>query len=212
MLTPTDLLAQLRWRYATKQFDPAKVIPAATWQALEEALILSPSSFGLQPWRFTIVSDPALKAALRPVSWNQSQITDCSHLVVFTMQKDLGEADIDRFIALTASTRNSPIESLAGYRGMMVNHLTKGPMSRMINEWATRQVYIALGNFMTSCALLGVDSCPLEGIDPGQYDAVLGLTSHATVVACAAGYRAAGDKYASAPKVRYPASAMLDRR
>ncbi|MEL6161566.1 MAG: NAD(P)H-dependent oxidoreductase [Cyanobacteria bacterium J06623_5] len=210
-LSTADLSKQLYWRYATKQFEPTKTIPEDVWDTLEEALVLSPSSYGLQPWLFVVIKSAELKEQLKPLSWNQSQITDCSHLVVFAIKKNLTTADVDRFIESTATTRNAPLDSLAGYRNMIVSDVVHGPRSFNVNEWAARQAYIALGNFMTSAAVIGVDTCPLEGIDPAGYDKVLSLQpdGYATVVACAAGYRSAEDKYASLAKVRYPKSEMI---
>ena len=211
-ISPAQLLTQLNWRYATKQFDPARTIDAATWEALEEALILTPSSYGLQPYKFVIVTDPALKAQLKPVSWNQSQLTDASHTVAFVINKAMGRDHIARMIARTSEVRGTPAEKLAPYQVMIEKDLVHGPRSAIIAEWATRQAYIALGNFMTACALVGVDACPLEGIDPPKWDAILGLTDHAVVVACSAGYRAVSDKYATLPKIRLPASELIVRR
>jgi nitroreductase len=213
-MNSTELLATLNWRYATKRFDPAQRIDAATWDALEESLVLTPSSYGLQPWKFLVITDPALRAQLQPRSWNQTQVTECSHYVVFLGRTGLDTADIDRLIQSTATVRGVPAESIAGYRTMMIGDLIKGPRSQVITEWATRQVYIALGQFMASCAMLRVDACPMEGIDPAAYDEILGLagSGYATRVACAAGYRAAGDKYATAKKVRFPRSEVVSRK
>jgi nitroreductase len=210
-LTPDALLTQLRWRYATKQFDPAKKISADVWAALEQALVLTPSSFGLQPWKFVVVTDPAVKEALVAVSWNQKQPSECSHHVVFATRTSLGETEVDEFVDSIVGTRGVTRDSLSGYRGVMAGFAARIAKEGWVKEWATRQVYIALGNFMTSCAALGVDSCPMEGIAADQYDKILGLegTGFATVVACAAGYRAATDKYAAAAKVRFPASAVI---
>ncbi|MEB3248494.1 MAG: NAD(P)H-dependent oxidoreductase [Merismopediaceae bacterium] len=213
-LAPNDLLAILNWRYATKQFDPSKTIPSETWSALEDALVLTPSSYGLQPWKFVVITNAELKAQLRSHSWNQAQVTDCSHYVVFAIKKNLPIEHIDRFIESTATTRGISTESLAGYRNLMIGDIIHGPRSLHANEWAIRQTYIALGNFMTSAACLGVDACPMEGIDPPQYDKLLGLSAqgYATVVACAAGYRSETDKYAHLAKVRFPKSEVLDIR
>ncbi len=211
-LTTTDLLEHLNWRYATKQFDPSKSIASEIWTALEDALVLTPSSYGLQPWKFLIVTNPELKEQLKPFSWNQSQVTDCSHYVVFAIRKHLTAEDVDRFIVRTAEVRGSSVDTLAGYRNVIVSDLVEGARSFSINEWSTRQTYIALGNFMTSAALLGVDTCPMEGIERVDYDRLLGLSAKGftTVVACAAGYRSEADKYASLPKVRFPKSEVLE--
>jgi len=204
-ITTANLIDCLQWRYATKKFDPSKIIPAETWQALADSLVLTPSSYGLQPWKFIVITNPELKTQLRPLSWNQAQVTDCSHYVVFAIKKNLTAEHVDRFVARTAELRGSSIKSIEGYRNMMVADVVDGARSFNVNEWASRQTYIALGNFMTSAALLGVDTCPMEGVEPVNYDKILELSSqgYATVVACAAGYRAIDDKYASLAKVRF---------
>lgn len=211
-ITTTDLLENLKWRYATKQFDPAKTIAPEIWTALEDALVLTPSSYGLQPWKFLIITSSELKEQLKPLSWNQSQVTDCSHYVVFAIKKNLTAEDVDRFMARTVELRGGTVEAMAGYRNLIVSDLVDGARSFNINQWSTRQTYIALGNFMTSAALLGVDTCPMEGIEPVNYDRLLGLSAKGftTVVACAAGYRSEADKYASLAKVRFPKSEILE--
>lgn len=210
----TDLLSALNWRYATKVFDSSKPISATTWSELEEALLLTPTSFGVQPYKFIVVTDPALKAKLRPASWGQSQITDASHLVVFLAKNDIVEADINEFIDRIVEVRNVTKESLEGYRSFMVGDLVNGPRHDMIQEWAARQAYIALGNFMTSAAMLNVDTCPLEGLEPARYDEILGLegSGYRTVCACAAGYRSDSDKYATLPKVRFSSERLIEHR
>jgi nitroreductase len=212
-LTDSQLLAALNWRYATKKFDPARKIPAATWAALEQALILAPSSFGLQPWQFVVVTDPAVRHKLVAASWNQTQVADASHLVVFAFKKDLGPADVDKLITRTVATRGGSAAALDGYKGMMLQSLAGAKAAGTLDAWQSRQAYIALGQFMAAAALLGVDTCPMEGIAPAQYDELLGLTGtpYTTLCACPAGYRAADDKYATAPKVRFPAAEVIKR-
>jgi nitroreductase len=206
-----QLLKALEWRYATKVFDANRIIPAEVWSALEKTLVLTPSSYGLQPYQFLIVQDPAKRAALLPHSWGQKQVVDCSHFVVFTARTEMKEADVDRFIKRSSEVRGVPAESLAAYRGMMLGDVVNGPRGKIAHEWAARQCYIALGNLMTAAAVLGVDACPMEGLNPPEYDKILGLngTSYKTVVACALGYRAAGDKYASLAKIRYAAAELV---
>ena len=114
-LTPAQLLASLEWRYATKAFDTRK-LPDATWAALEESLRLAPSSYGLQPWKFIVVNDPARRAKLRPVSWNQSQVTDASHLVVFARRTEVTEADVNEFFDQMVSERGADAAKLEPYR------------------------------------------------------------------------------------------------
>ena len=199
------LLHRLQWRYATKKFDPSRIIPEAEWRALEEVLVLTPSSYGLQPWKFIVVTDRALRERLVGHSWGQKQVVDASHLVVMAIKRDLGLPEIERYVQRVAEVRGVPVETLAGFHKMMAKSLAPPPSGFDINEWATRQVYIALGNFMTAAALMGIDTCPMEGIDPVKYDEVLGLKElgYSAVVACPAGHRAEDDKHAAIPKVRY---------
>lgn len=205
------LLAQLNWRYATKAFDRAKKISAQDWAALERALILTPTSYGFQPYRFVVVTDQATKEKFVPHSWKQKQPADCSHFVVFAAKESVNEADVDHYLARTAEVRGTTTASLDFFKKMLMGDIVMGPRGREQFEWATRQTYIALGNFMTAAALVGIDTCPMEGIDPVKYDEILGLPGKGfrTVVACAAGYRATNDKYAAVPKVRFPATELI---
>lgn len=211
---PNTLVEALQWRYATKAFDAARTIPAALWSSLEQTLVLSPSSYGLQPWKFLVIDDPALRSELRPFSWNQSQITDASHLVVFLAKRTIDGADLDRLIEATSTIREQPIDQLAFYRSMMQKDLLDGPRSALIDQWSTNQLYIALGTFMTAAALLGIDTCPIEGFSPPDYDRLLGLDTspYRSAVVCAAGYRSADDKYASLAKTRYTAAELIEHR
>jgi nitroreductase len=207
------VLQQLEWRYATKKFDATKKIPPADWDALEKALVLTPSSYGLQPWRFVVVTNPAVKAKLVEASWDQRQPADCSHHVAFAIRKGLSAADIDRYVQRLVEVRGGTLESFSGYRDRMVESQQEATADGSIDHWCARQVYIALGNFMTSAALLGIDTCPMEGIEPEKYDAILGLGTkgYSTVVACAAGYRSEDDRYARSPKVRFRLEDIIEK-
>jgi nitroreductase len=207
------LLAALHWRYAVKKFDPAKKISTADWTVLEQALILSPSSVGLQPWKFVIVTDPAMKARLKPAAWDQSQVTDCSHFVVFTVRRDLGADHVDRHISRMAEVRGVTAESLGKFRQMITGNLDKARAEARLDTWQSHQLYIALGQFMAGAAVIGVDTCPMEGFEPDKFDEILALkgTGFASVVCCAAGYRAADDKYATTKKVRFKPDDVIVR-
>ena len=211
LISADTLLQQLNWRYATKVFDPSKKIAAAEWAKLEQALILSPSSYGLQPYKFLIITDPAVKEKLVPASWNQRQPADCSHYVVFAVRTANTEADVDEYMARIAEVRGGTADALGGFKKMLVADVVDGDRGKAAAEWAARQAYIALGNFMTAAALLGIDTCPMEGFVPAQYDELLGLREKGltAAVACAAGHRAADDKYGALPKVRFPASKLI---
>lgn len=209
--TPDGLLTSLRWRVATKKFDPAGKIPADRWAALEEALVLAPSSYGLQPWKFFVIEDPALRAKLKPASWDQPQIVDADKLVVFAVKKDFGAADVERFVERISEVRRLPTLALEGYKKMMLASAALPP--ERVEAWLIRQVYIALGVFLTSAAALGVDACPMEGFDKDQYDAILGLHAkgYKSVVVAAAGLRAADDAYAAQKKVRFAKEDVVAR-
>lgn len=204
-LNTDTLLTALKWRYAVKQFDAARTIDDGTWSALEDSLVLTPSSIGLQPWKFIVVTDVEMKTKLQPAAWNQAQVSDCSHFLVMTVRKDLDEAHVDRHLARMSEVQGTPVEALAKFRDMVTGNLDKARAEGRLDTWQTHQIYIALGNLMTAAALLGVDTCPMEGFQPAQFDEILGLTDtpYASVVCCAAGYRDASDKYASKPKVRF---------
>ena len=200
------LIHQLNWRYATKQFDPARKISAQDWAALEEALVLTPSSIGLQPWKFLVIDDPAVRAKLLLASYGQPQVVDASHLVVFATKANYSEADVDAHVRQAAKVRSVSTGSLDGLRTMAVRSIVQGMTESERKSWAVNQTYIALGNLVTSAALLGIDAAPMEGFEKGRYDDILGLKAlglTASVIA-ALGYRQASDKYASLPKVRFP--------
>ena len=211
--SPQQLIDALNWRYATKKFDPAKKIPADVWDALEGSLVLAPSSIGLQPWKFFVVTDAEVKAKLQAASYRQAQIADCSHLVAIAVRRGIDADHVDRHIARMAEVTGAPVESLAKFRAMTMRNLDKARAAGTLDAWQEHQIYIALGQFIASAALLGVDTCPMEGIEPDKYDEILGLTgsNYATAVACAAGYRLPDDKYASAKKVRFKTEDVVVR-
>lgn len=208
-----SLLQQLNWRYAVKKFDCSKKIDAKLWDTLEQALILTPSSYGLQPWKFLVIENPEIRAKLLGFSWNQKQVTDCAQFVVFTVLHDLKPEDIEYYFDVNSEIRGVSKDTTVGYKKMMVGDLIEGRRGKMKFEWATRQAYIALGNLMTCAAMLGIDACPMEGIDTDKYDEVLGLgaTPYRTVVACAVGYRSPEDKYSGAKKIRYPKDRLIQK-
>lgn len=212
-LTPEEALDALRWRYATKQFDPTRRIADDTWNAIEESLVLTPSSFGLQPWKFLVVEDAGLRAKLLAESWNQRQVIDASHFVVLTSRTDLTVDDIERWIECMALLQGKSSEQLAPLKGMIAGFSERMSQEER-REWNIRQSYIALGQLMTVAAVLGVDACPMEGISASAYDRLLGLegSGYATVVACALGYRDPADKYAATPKARYDLEDVIERR
>jgi len=203
-----EILKQLHWRYATKKFDATQTIPDDLWKTLEQSLVLAPSSFGLQAWKFFVVRDPEVRQKLVEHSWGQTQVAEASHVVVFTIKKNVDAAYVDHYIARMSEVQGTPIDVLQGFANVV-----KGFLDRMspeeIDIWTAKQVYIALGQFMTTAAMLNIDTCPMEGIIPAKYDELLGLDGYMTKVVCPAGYRAVDDKSAARPKVRFPTEEMV---
>jgi nitroreductase len=213
IILPETLVNAMEWRYSAKSFDPARKISSEVMAALEKSLVLTASSYGLQPWAFLIIDDAAIREKLRPASWNQRQVTECSHYVVFAQKKGIDEPYVDRYLAAVAATRNVSMESLGGLRKGILGDVVHGARSRYVAEWAARQIYIALGNLLTSAALLGIDSCPMEGFEPAKYDEILDLDGQGlnATVACALGYRHPEDKFSTFKKVRFSASELVKK-
>lgn len=213
-LPSSQLVSALNWRYAVKKFDAERRIDSGIWADLEKSLVLTPSSLGLQPWKFIVISDPSLRGALSAASFGQKQPVECSHFVVFAVRRGLDESDVERHVRRTAAVRGVTPESLDKFRSMIAGFIGRARDHGRLDQWQEHQVYIALGQFMAAAALVGIDTCPMEGIEPAKYDSILGLegSGYATVVACAAGYRSADDKYAEVPKVRFAAEDVIVRR
>lgn len=204
-VSPEQLIDTLHWRYATKKYDPQRTIPEATWNALLESLVLSPSSYGLQPWKFFVVENPEVREKLKAASWNQSQVTEAAQYVVLAHRTDLKPTDVERYIERIAEVRQTTPASLDGFKKLLDSFIGQAGKGFDEKAWSARQTYIALGMFLASAALLGVDTTPMEGFDPAKYDEILKLKEQGyhAVVAVAAGYRANDDAYAGLPKVRY---------
>jgi len=212
IMSTTQLLEALNWRYAVKQFDATKKIaPENLDRHRRTVSVLSASSFGLRPYRFYVIENPAIRAQLLPYSWGQNQVVDASHYVVFAGRTAMTAEEIAAFIRLTATTRGQNPESLKGLQDMMNGSNLNEGFQAQAASWAAAQAYIALGNLLTSAALIGVDACPMEGFVKAEYDKILDLPAqgYAAVVCCALGYRASADKYASLQKVRPPKAELV---
>jgi nitroreductase len=207
-----SVVAALQWRYATKKFDPERKIPAATWDEIEQALLLSPSSYGLQPYKFVIVTDQQIKESLVPHSWGQTQPADCSHLVVFARLETLDSQYVDHYLDRIVEVRKVPKENLKEYAAMMLNFVKNTPAEKLAS-WMAKQCYIALGNLMTVASILHVDNCPMEGFVAEEFDRILGLRNQglSSVVVCTLGYRSKADRHGQLNKVRFPAEELIIR-
>lgn len=209
----SSLLPSLRWRYATKKFDPTKKLTNAQLDELLEVLRLSASSFGLQAYKFLVIENPDLRAKIREHAWNQSQITDASHLIALCSFRTLPAEHIDAFAADIAMTRGIPMEKVQPYREMMAG-FAKAKTPAEVQEWLKRQTYIALGFLLTAAAEMKIDTCPIEGFDGAQVDKILNTEKdNLTVVTfCPVGFRASDDAYASLAKVRFAKEKMIESR
>lgn len=206
----SNYIDNLNWRYATKKFDKDKLISAENLDKLLEATSLSASSYGLQPYKIIVVTDPELRAKLQPAAWNQSQITEASHLIVFANQTDFGDELVDDYLANVSETRDIPMEALAGYADMMKSNLI--PLTREQKAaWTAKQVYIALGNLLSAAADLKIDTCPMEGFSAPEFNEILGLNEQNlnAVVLATVGYRSEEDQTQYYKKVRKPKENLI---
>lgn len=180
---------------------------------IKEAIRLAPSSYGLQLFKVIIVKDEALKSKLKSASYNQSQISDASHLFVFCNYTKVFEQDIDLYIDTKSKIQKQPINELQGYGEFLKNSLLNKNSSET-SIWTTNQVYIALAHLMTACATLQIDSCPIEGFDIKKYNEILELDErhmNAAVVA-PVGYRSNSDNSQNDKKVRKSSGILFEER
>ncbi len=200
-----NLLKNLEWRYATKKFDPERKVSPADLDKLKKAVQLSVSSYGLQLYKVLIIEDEAIRSKLKPVSWDQNQISDASHLFVFCNYTVIKSEDIDAYMQLTAERRVLDIGKLAVYGDFVKKKLDEKSDQEKRN-WLERQPYLALGNLLTACAELKIDACPMEGFEPEEYNSILNLKErglNACVIATV-GYRHPEDRSQNLSKIRKP--------
>lgn len=207
-LENAELIEALTQRYAVKQFEKRDIDTTQLEEVVTSILQLTPTSFGLQAYNFINVVDPDTRASLREHSWGQGQVTDADMFIVLTVPTNFSIAHIEKHMDNLQAMRGIDDEKKAGITGFMNGAIIeKGADIGIQNheEWLTRQAYIALGNLMTSLAIIGIDSCPLEGINPSEYNRILGLDEKnlTAKVAIAIEKRHPDDKYQSEKKVRF---------
>ncbi|MGB8704515.1 MAG: NAD(P)H-dependent oxidoreductase [Gillisia sp.] len=198
-----NYLENLKWRYATKKFDPAKKVSDKDLDHLLEAIQLSASSYGLQPYQVIVVENKEVREKLKAAAWNQSQITDASHVLVFASMTQIDKDYIDTYLNNIAEVRDLKRENLSGLEQMLTNTILKqSPLQQA--EWSQNQAYIALGNFLSAAAEMRIDTCPMEGFDPSKFDEILELSKKGltTAVIATLGYRSEEDVLQHASKVR----------
>lgn len=191
------------WRYATKKFDASKKISKEDLNTLKEAIRLSSSSYGLQPYKVIIVENPELRAKIQPAAWGQSQIVEASHLIIFANETQVENQTIDNFIANVSATRNIPVDSLSGYADFMKSKLVTLPEENKKN-WTAKQTYLALGNLLNAAAELKIDVTPMEGFVAEEVNEILGLDKQGlnTSLIATLGYRHTEDNTQHYRKVR----------
>lgn len=199
----SNFIKNANWRYATKKFDATKKVSDADLQTLKEAIRLSASSYGLQPYQVILVENQELRAQLQPAAWGQSQIVDASHVLVFANFTNIGDTEIDAYLKNMAETRGLPLEALQGYGDFMKSKISSLPVEQR-NNWTSKQTYLALGNLLNAAAELNIDVTPMEGFEPEKVNEILGLNErglNASLIATI-GYRHAEDATQSYAKVR----------
>jgi len=207
------MIDSLNWRYATKKFDKNKQVSAENIQLLKEAVRLTASSYGLQPYKVLEIKNPEIREQLKTASFGQPQVTDASTLFVFCANDDLTDAHIDAYLELSAKTQQIDVAGLKGY-GDFMKGVFGSRTTAQKHEWSARQVYIALGNLLTTAASMQIDVSPMEGFDPKQYDEILGMkgSGYSTVVIAAIGYRSSDDEAQHKAKVRKPMDELFETR
>ncbi len=199
----SNFIENANWRYATKKFDTTKKVSEKDLATLKEAIRLSASSFGLQPYKVILVENPELRAKLQSASWGQAQIVEASHLVVFANITNFGEQHVDEYFDNLTTTREIQMEAVQGYKDFVKNFINTLPVD-VKNVWTSKQTYIALSNLLNAAAELKIDVTPMEGFEPQKYNEILGLDElglNASLVATI-GYRHEEDGLQHLKKVR----------
>ena len=200
-----NTIEQLKWRYATKKFNPTKKLSKAKINILIEAFNLTATSYGLQTLKLVVVEDKKLREPLVAPAYNQKQVLNASHLLVICIQDNIQSTDVIDYYNNIKHIRNTPETILKPYREDLVSMMQDMSVTER-QQWSTNQAYIALGNLMTVCAIEGIDSCPMEGFVASEYDKLLKLNEKGlkSVLLLPVGYRADDDMFSTFKKVRKP--------
>jgi len=199
----TNIIDQLKWRYATKKFDASKKLSEAKLNVLKEAFNLTATSYGLQPIKMLVISNPDLKNKLVPLTMNQEQVRNASQVLVLCTETNMDTKFIKDNFKLIEVTRKTPRSILDPFETFLIDEFTVKSQTT-IENWMAKQAYLALGNLLTVCAIENIDSCPIEGFEPEKYDDLLKLKEKGlkSVLVLAVGYRTEDDFFATLKKVR----------
>lgn len=200
----------LNWRYATKKFDSNEYLSEEKIHILKEAFNLTPTSYGLQPLRLLVIKDKNLQEKLKAASYNQQQVHSASHVLVICIETNLNEQFIKNNFDLVKKIRNTPDEVLTPYQNFLIDDFSKRT-TEQVEQWATNQAYLVLGNLLTICAYEEIDACPMEGFVAEQYAEILNLIEKnlKPVLVLPVGKRANDDMFAEFKKVRRPLEEMV---
>lgn len=199
----SQTIRQLKWRYATKKFDPSKKLSEEKLNILKETFNLTATSFGLQPLKMLVVSNPNLKEKLVPLTYHQVQVRDASHILILCMQDKVDPEFIKAHFARVEGARSTPRKILEPFEKELVRSFSeKDPIE--IKKWMANQLYLTLGALLTVCAVENIDACPIEGFEPEKYDELLGLKKMGleSVIILPVGYRDEEDFFINLKKVR----------
>ena len=209
-MTISALNEHLQWRAAVKEFNPSKKVSEKDVHQLLESINLAPSSFGLQPYRFYVISDEHIKEKMAKAGYGQPQFSTASHLIVFASDKNVSEADVDAYVDNISKTRGVNKQDLTEYAQMMKGSMSSKSAIEMEN-WAARQAYIPVGVLMAAASVAKIDCSPMEGFDAAEVSNIIGATEEGFMarVVVALGYRSKDDKYAQMAKVRKPLAEIV---
>ncbi|MGB5819286.1 MAG: NAD(P)H-dependent oxidoreductase [Saonia sp.] len=198
-----DIIENLQWRYAVKKFDSEQILPKDKIKKLKEAFNLTATSYGLQPIKMVILKDKELQQKLVAPSYGQQQVAQASHVLVICIENTIDEAFIANHFKRVKHVRGTSDEILNPFKDSLVKDFSKKSIDK-IQNWATNQAYLALGNLLTICAAEKIDACPMEGFVPVAYDELLGLDKEGltSVLVLPVGYRASDDVFSGFKKVR----------
>jgi nitroreductase len=205
-----NTLDKLKWRYATKKFDPSKKLSEDQIKTLKEAFNLTATSYGLQTIKLIVVENLQKREEILPAAYNQKQVVEASHLLIICIQNEVSGDDVDSYYKQLHNERQTPNEVLEPYKNQLKSVIQNMSETKR-EEWTIRQAYIALGNLMTVCAFENIDSCPMEGFIPAEVDRILNLKDFnlKSVLLLPVGFRAENDMFASLKKVRKPLNEVI---
>jgi len=206
-----NCIDDLQWRYATKKFDATKKLSDEKVGILKDAFNLTATSYGLQPVKLLVISNPEIKEALVPMTMHQMQVKDASHVLVFCIEETISPEFVTTYFNLVHRVRNTSEEILEPFRNFLIEDFKQMPLDE-VHAWAKNQAYLAMGNLLTVCAIERVDSCPIEGFSPEEYDIYFNLKEKGlrSVLVLAVGYRAEDDFFSEFKKVRKGVSSIVE--